>query len=71
MSRKYEYRGDEAADRVARMWKRLAISLEKLALNQAEKGYPELSVQTGKFAEASWWQFTGDSDTMSFKETKL
>lgn len=59
---------DVAAGRVARMWKKVAVALEKAAISAAERGMKDSAVAFAEAADACFWQATGEMDAPSVKD---
>lgn len=59
---------DVAAARCSRMWKRLAVALDKSALDAAKRGMRESALAFAEAADACYWQATGEMDSASVKD---
>lgn len=59
---------DKASPAINRMWLRLARILDKRSEERAKAGYADVAIQAARYAEACYWQATGEADCVDLKD---
>lgn len=59
---------DKAANATNRMWLRLARFLDKSSEERAKAGYTDEALKRARYAEACYWQATGEGTAIDLKD---
>jgi len=59
---------EQSSRRSMRMWSKIGGVVERYAYEQAEKGYCRYACALAQFAEACFWQSTGEGDFTSIDQ---
>ena len=63
------FEAEAAAERINRMWLKLAKHLERAALQYIKDGSQASALTAAKAAEVCFWRATGNEDCLSLKDS--
>lgn len=59
---------DKAATATTRMWLRMGRLMDARAQERAKSGYADVAIQAARYAEACYWQATGEGTAIDLKD---